>query len=91
MAKFKVGDHVIALRLSENLGGAGKVGEVYRIWAISPKVRVTPGTGDDFLNVEDARGKRFDAAGNNYAFNFSDVKKVERVTARGRYRAHGRY
>lgn len=50
---YTMGDIVVCLRVSPNLGGHGTPGRWYRVCAIRPKVRITPGTGRDFLVCQD--------------------------------------
>lgn len=66
--KFTVGESVICKRIPNNFRQEREpvIGETYTIWAITPKVRMTPGTGDEFLNCRDSDG-------NKVAFNFADV------------------
>ena len=66
--KFTVGDKVICVRVPDNFRQETivEIGEVYTVWAITAKVRMTPGTGDEFLNCKDSDG-------NKVAFNFADV------------------
>ncbi len=68
--KFKENDVVICLRLSPNLGNSGQVGERYRVRAIAPKVRITPGTGAYFAHCENETQTHF------ASFNLMDIKRI---------------
>ena len=67
--KYAVGDIIICQRVSPNLGGKGYPGSHYRVLAVAPKVRVTPGTGPYFLFCQD-----LGTPGLRASFNVQDVR-----------------